>query len=286
MRLLCFFLVLQLNHMRKMGALNMSIFKKAQNLQGGYFFLSHSHKDIQQVRQIRNQLEDDGFEPLCFYLKCLSDDSEIEDLIKREIDAREWFVFLDSENARKSKWVTLEREYITTRSSKKVIRVNLHDTQAVAKLLDRICHNLRVFLTSLPDADRLAERIKEQLAAKDYLVFHASETIHTSLSQAQDATISAVDALQDAAQEGAVVILLTRNNMQFHLPPVLEEVFLTGNLFPVIVGDYHLTPYYDYLLKDKKKFYLPTEPTDEIICQMIDQIGRYILSQLHTSATT
>ena len=262
----------------------MSIFKKAKNVQGGYIFLSHSHFDIQRVRKIRNQLEEDGFEPLCFYLKCLSDDSEIEDLIKREIDAREWFVFLDSENARKSKWVTLEREYITSKNSKKIIRINLNDTEAVEKLLYRISRNLRVFLASLPGADSLAERIKEQLVAKDYLVFHALESVHSSLSQDQDATITALDALQDAARTGAVVFILTPSNMQFHLPPVLEEVFLTGNLFPVIVGDCRLTPYYEYLLKYKKKFCLPAEPTNEMISQMVDEIGQYILSQLHTSA--
>ena len=69
-------------------------FKKSNK--GGYIFLSHSHDDIDKVRKIRNHLEKDGFEPLCFYLKCLEDDSEIEDLIKREIDAREWFVFINS----------------------------------------------------------------------------------------------------------------------------------------------------------------------------------------------
>ena len=76
------------------------------NIQGGYIFLSHSREDIEKVREIRNSLEEEGFEPLCFYLKCLTDDSEIEDLIKREIDAREWFVFANSENSRKSRWVT------------------------------------------------------------------------------------------------------------------------------------------------------------------------------------
>ena len=67
----------------------MGIFDQLQKSKGGYIFLSHSHEDIEKVREIRNSLEQDGFEPLCFYLKCLSDDSEIEDLIKREIDARE-----------------------------------------------------------------------------------------------------------------------------------------------------------------------------------------------------
>ena len=104
----------------------MGIFDQLQKSKGGYIFLSHSHEDIEKVREIRNSLEQDGFEPLCFYLKCLSDDSEIEDLIKREIDAREWFVFVNSENSRKSKWVTLEREYILRTNRKKVITIDIY----------------------------------------------------------------------------------------------------------------------------------------------------------------
>ena len=64
--------------------------------EGGYMFISHSHLDIEKVRKIRNALEEAGFDPLCFYLKCLTDEDEVEGLIKREIDAREWFVYIDS----------------------------------------------------------------------------------------------------------------------------------------------------------------------------------------------
>ena len=80
--------------------------------EGGYVFISHAHKDIGAIRKIRNYLEDNGLEPICFYLRCLSDNDEILDLIKREIDAREWFLLVDSENARQSKWVKTEVEYI------------------------------------------------------------------------------------------------------------------------------------------------------------------------------
>ena len=60
----------------------------------GYVFISHSHKDIKKVRKIRNMIENSGFEPLYFFLKCLTDDV-VEGLIKREIDARDWFVYVD-----------------------------------------------------------------------------------------------------------------------------------------------------------------------------------------------
>ena len=42
------------------------------NENGGYVFISHSHKDIEKVRILRNVMEENGFEPLCFFLKCLT----------------------------------------------------------------------------------------------------------------------------------------------------------------------------------------------------------------------
>mgnify|MGYP000774152934 FL=1 len=73
------------------------------NKDGGWIFISHSHLDIDIVRRIRNKLEDRGFEPLMFFLKCLNDDNEIESLIKREINEREWFIYVESDNAANSR---------------------------------------------------------------------------------------------------------------------------------------------------------------------------------------
>lgn len=77
-----------------------------------WIFLSHSNEDYERVRRVRNILEDMNMRPLMFFLKCLDDNDEIEDLIKREIKARTRFILCDSENARKSNWVTKEIDYI------------------------------------------------------------------------------------------------------------------------------------------------------------------------------
>ena len=48
-------------------------------------FLSHSHKDIEKVRKLREIFESLDFEPLIFYLQCLDDNNEeLEDFIKRD----------------------------------------------------------------------------------------------------------------------------------------------------------------------------------------------------------
>ena len=77
-----------------------------------WVFLSHSNKDYEKVRQVRNLLEEQEFRPLMFFLKCLNDDDEIDDLIKREIKERTRFILCDSQNAQNSKWVQREVEFI------------------------------------------------------------------------------------------------------------------------------------------------------------------------------
>ncbi len=93
-----------------------------------WVFLSHSNKDYEKVIKVRNLLEKNSFRPLMFFLKCLNDDDEIDDLIKREIDSRGRFILCDSENARNSDWVKREIEYI--QSKQRVYQtVNIDDEE-------------------------------------------------------------------------------------------------------------------------------------------------------------
>ena len=80
-----------------------------------WIFLSHSLEDYDKVRQVRNILEEHKLRPLMFFLKCLTDDDEIDGLIKREIDCRTRFILCDSENSRSSAWVKREVEYIESK---------------------------------------------------------------------------------------------------------------------------------------------------------------------------
>jgi hypothetical protein len=253
----------------------MSFFDKLKKAKGGYIFLSHSHDDIEKVREIRNSLEKDGFEPLCFYLKCLDDDSEIEDLIKREIDAREWFVFVNSENSRKSKWVTLEREYITRTDAKKIITVDIDNEQSIADTIHKISHNLRVFISSSSKDETLARRIKNRFQAKDYLVFFAPDSIPART----DYTTVIANAITEASKDGCVIALLTPNSLESKW--VQREIMFAshegGNIIPVIVGNTKLDGVLRFELMRRQMYNLSENPTDDEIDEMIDQVGRAIL---------
>lgn len=70
-------------------------------LHGGcWIFLSHASRDIDLVRRVRNEFEKYGQNLLAFHLRCLDEEypqkEELWNLIYREIDAREWFVYCKS----------------------------------------------------------------------------------------------------------------------------------------------------------------------------------------------
>lgn len=229
------------------------------------------------MREIRNSLEKEGFEPLCFYLKCLDDDSEIEDLIKREIDAREWFVFVNSENSRKSKWVTLEREYIESTDRKKILTVDLDDDIDVSNIIQKITHNLRVFISYSHRDEELARRIKDKLEEKDYLVFFPPDSIPSGVLFYE----ALMNAIVEASQEGCVMVLLTQAAMES--PWVAREVeraiLNDGVVVPVAVGNVKLTDEFNFYLNRNHIYTLSENPTDAEIDQMIDRLGYNVLKK-------
>ena len=88
---------------------------KENDIKDGFWvFVSHSTKDFEKVRLVRNALEESGFRPILLYLKCMEDEDEINELLKREIDARRRFILCDSPNAQASKFVQSEVNYIRT----------------------------------------------------------------------------------------------------------------------------------------------------------------------------
>ena len=65
---------------------------------------------------MRNALEDSGFRPILFYFKCMEDEDDFNELLKREIDALRRFILCDSPNAQASKFVQSEVEYICSKN--------------------------------------------------------------------------------------------------------------------------------------------------------------------------
>ncbi len=252
--------------------------KSSEN--SGYIFISHSHYDISKVRKIRNVLEEHGFDPLCFYLKCLDDRNELEDLIKREIDAREWFLFVNSENSRSSEWVTKERTYINKTNKKKIVSVDIDDPNAVNQALLHMCRNLRVFLSYSNEDYTLAQRIRTCLTAHDYACFNPD------MLQSGDIFSDRISSeILLAASKGCVMAIIS--NHFIHSNHVLEELRNAndsdGNILPVLVGDVKVYGEYEFLVANKQQYHLPQNPTDEEISSLIDTIGCHIVDSYECS---
>lgn len=96
-------------------------------------FLSHSHKDYDKVIQVRNLLEKRNIRPIMFFLKCLEHDTEVDNLIKREIDCRHRFILCDSKNAQESKWVQTEINYIKNEKNRSYETINL-DSMSIEEI--------------------------------------------------------------------------------------------------------------------------------------------------------
>jgi hypothetical protein len=133
-----------------------------------WIFLSHSNEDYKQVRRIRNILEDMNTRPLMFFLKCLNDTDEIEDLIKREIKARTRFILCDSENAQKSNWVTKEIEYITElHKPYDIIDINASETE-IRNKLNEFFRKEYLYISYSRKQKILADIVKERLSKYDF----------------------------------------------------------------------------------------------------------------------
>lgn len=136
-----------------------------------WVFLSHSNKDYEKVRQVRNMLEEQSLRPLMFFLHCLNDNEEIDSLIKREIDCRTRFILCDSENARKSHWVQKEVEYIKSQN-------RICETIDLSKSLDEIkvtlqdfINKTKIFISYNREEYELAEMVYNRLSIYDFSVY-------------------------------------------------------------------------------------------------------------------
>jgi hypothetical protein len=137
-------------------------------------FISHSHKDIEKIRKIRDILETLGCEPLMFYLKCLDDDnSELEDFIMREISARNIFLYCKSQNSENSVWVQKELAYIKQLDTSRLYTVDIDNDFEIGlisvlnDIMNMIKKNKIIFYCA-PDQMHIVQNIGEKLQKKGY----------------------------------------------------------------------------------------------------------------------
>lgn len=246
--------------------------------EGGYVFVSHAHKDIHEIRKIRNILEENGLEPICFYLRCLNDNDEILDLIKREIDAREWFLLVDSKNARESNWVKTEVEYIKSKNSKKMISVSLDNQEDILPVLSRLSNSMRVFLSYSHKDRYIAQAIYNECLKYDFKVFYDLESIRVG----GDWTVSSTNALEEAAKHGCVVIIISENsvNSDFVVRELNLAVSKKAYILPIIVDDFKLPAQFMFHLSTFQQYHLKTPVAVKQVEEIVELIEKISIQRL------
>ena len=247
--------------------------------EGGYVFVSHAHKDIQEIRKIRNTLEEQGLEPICFYLRCLSDDDEIQDLIEREIDAREWFLLVDSKNARESNWVKTELAYIKRKNKKKLITVSLDRKDEILPTLMRLAKSIRIFLSFSECDQSVAQAIYNECLKHDYKIFPTSNRTMDNVEQL-------VDSLKEASERGCVVVILSekalKSNESKYIIRELDYAVIMqhAKVLPIIVGDMDLPLDYEFYLAGNQFYHLKTDFSPQQIAEIVAIIEQIAMNKL------
>ena len=239
---------------------------------GGWIFISHSHLDIDIVRKIRNQLENQGFEPLMFYLKCLNDDDEIESLIKREIDEREWFIYVESENAVKSRWVQSERAYIAQLSGKKVFTIDIN--RDISKQIENITKQLKIYISYSHKDRPVYELIKRALLRRDFLVFDDRD-----IPVGEDWMTHLQTEIDESVRDGFVLLLVTKNinNYNWIKKEIEHTTAARGKIVPIYIGDNAtLDLTWKFNVRELQGVHLDSEPTIEQIESVVSAIEQRI----------
>ena len=235
---------------------------------GGWLFISHSHEDIAEVRKIRNYLEDEGFNPIVFFLKSKTNKWTLNRLIKKEIKARKWFVLVDTPASRKSKWVQQEIKYVDKLKGK--IKLTVDPGKELIPQLKGIIRRTRVFMSYSHKDQEISQRIAAKLSNNDFQVWRAIDNLRSGSSF----TTAISDAIDDTSRDGFFMILLTESSV--NSPWCERELSYAYKkncmIIPVVVLGTKLPPVFEYFLGHLQHLYIHQKPDDAELDRLIDQI--------------
>lgn len=222
-----------------------------------WIFLSHSNKDFEKVRMIRNYLEEHSCRPLMFYLKCLSNDVEIDNLIKREIDCRTRFIICESENSRGSKWVQSEVKYIKSQQrAYETIDLSQTDEQIKAQL-DELVKSTQIFMSYSRRDEDIVRSVYSHICKYDIKCMGVAPDF-ISGQNLQDALTNQIDL---AREFGFVVFFASKNSMYSQFVAMeLRDAAVKGASILVLLMD-------DFAKANYKELFPQAQdiPTDDLV---------------------
>jgi hypothetical protein len=163
-------------------------------------------------------------------------------LIKREIEARTWFLLCDSRNARESQWVQAEVAFIKELEGKYHETVDLKEAiEAQLERIDRLCRRATVFLSYSVKDRPFADRMRDALIKHDYSVWLDTASLPAGSNWMQEIA----GAIDRAVNRGFVLLLLSPNSVQSQF--VMHEIQYAldkaskaahgANVIPIMIDD-------------------------------------------------
>lgn len=199
-----------------------------------WIFLSHSLKDFEKIRQVRNAFEELGARPLMFFLKCITDESELVPLLRREIEARSWFMLCNSKNAAESHMVTQEKEMIKEKKGEKQYEeINIdRDFEKQLEKIRKLVKQATVFISYSQNDKDITEKIADILIENDFGVFFDSY----SLSAGDNWEDKMTKAIEVA---GHFLILLSPDAIasEFIRTELRSRLHRSLNVIPIIIRE-------------------------------------------------
>jgi len=176
-----------------------------------WIFVSHSVKDLEAVRQIRNAIEERGANPILFFFKQDIDDELLKTLISREIDARNFFVYCDSENARSSAYVEWEVAYVEKLEHVKRVTIDLAaDWHDQVEKIHSLLTDATIFISYLRRDWQRIEPFIQYLIDEDFSLFDPSGNI----SLGADWRTAIQDAIKEAGRGGHFIQFVTQKSLE------------------------------------------------------------------------
>ena len=230
--------------------------------EGFWVFVSHSTKDFERVRLVRNALEDSGFRPILFYLKCLENETEVNDLLKREIDARKRFILCDSPNAQASKFVQSEVDYIRSKNRMyeiidiSQIDMNSQDAETeVLELIKPFKRRTKIFINNDHKDSKISSIVKTTFEAEGFSVVDSTSIFYDAWKNIPGGSATWADDVDRLSRiflkseivstlnEGYFVSLISTTSIKNDLQLFeIEQAFDidSSRVFPVIINDVKL----------------------------------------------
>lgn len=237
----------------------------------GWVFLSHSSKDYNEVKIVRDYLEEHSFNALMFYLKCLDYDptgDETQKLIYREIDARNIFVLCNSQHAQSSDWVKDEVSYVKKSSNKIYTELNIDNMKqrkcTELSILDDLINSSTLYLIYGSKDKEIATNISEFLSLEGFKVFIGNQIQKTYINES----------MAEIKKDSMIILFINTNTLESQWYRTLLEYMNSNqiNVINIYIGQKIIEKYPEEIIGNKGLYIYSKHDLDKVKYNLLDII--------------